>query len=62
MTIYQLTTAQGLIRYYYVRGVAEMFRSRLGGTIQEIRASNVESCIRAERSLETDYLQQVYDV
>ena len=62
MKIYQLTTTQGLVRYYYVRGVADLFQSRLGGTIREIRASNVESCIRAERSLETDYQQQVYDV
>ena len=62
MKIYQLTTLQGLVRYYYVQGVAEMFRSRLGGTIREIRAHNVESCIRAERSSEIDYLATVYDV
>ena len=54
MKIYQLTTTQGLIRYYYVRGVADMFRSRLGGTVREIHAADVESCIRAERSLRTD--------
>ena len=62
MKIYQLTTTQGLTRYYYVRGVAEMFRSRMGGEIREIRAANVESCIRLESSLDLDYLQQVYDV
>jgi hypothetical protein len=62
MKIYQLTTAQGLTRYYYVRGVAEMFRSRMGGEIQEIHGSNVESCIRLEKARETDYLHAVYDV
>jgi hypothetical protein len=62
MKIYQLTTDQGLTRYYYVRGVAEMFRSRMGGEIQEIQGCDVESCIRAERSRETDYLDTVYDV
>jgi hypothetical protein len=62
MKIYQLTTTQGLVRYYYVRGVADLFQSRLGGTIREIHGSDVESCIRAETSLETDYLNTVYDV
>ena len=62
MKIYQLTTAQGLVRYYYVRGVAEMFQSRMGGEIQEIYGRDVESCIRLERSRDVDYPQQVYDV
>ena len=62
MKIYQLTTDQGLTRYYYVRGVAEMFQSRMGGEIQEIQAPDVESCIRSETSLATDYLAQVYAV
>jgi hypothetical protein len=62
MKIYQLTTDQGLTRYYYVRGVAEMFRSRMGGEIREIQAPDVESCIRSGTSLATDSLHAVYDV
>jgi hypothetical protein len=62
MKIYQLTTDQGLTRYYYVRGVAEMFQSRMGGEIQEIHGRDVESCIRAELSRDVDYLHTVYAV
>jgi hypothetical protein len=62
MKIYQLTTTQGLVRYYYVRGVADLFRSRLGGTIREIQAPDVESCICSGTSLALDGLHTVYDV
>lgn len=42
MTIYQLTTTQGSIRYYYVRAVADLFRSRLGGEILEIPGASID--------------------
>jgi hypothetical protein len=50
MYLYKLTTSNGRTRYFYVQGMAELYRSVHGGVVEQVLSSSVDTRLVSEPS------------
>jgi len=50
MYLYKLTTSQGQVQYFYVQGMAELYRSMRGGVVEQVLSSRVDQDLVSEPS------------